>query len=421
MADVPNRGPELFAVCITLLIVSVLTFSLRIYTRVVLVKAWGLDDWFMLFATIFFILYVSSSVTGVHYGTGRHYSDLSDENIEQAMMFWWFCYVWYCLAMIASKISIGVFLIRLTISRLHHYIIYVVMTLTVASGIVFFFVTLFQCHPVSFFWDKDIEGGTCIGGDIIAALTYLYSALSVICDFTFAILPIFLVFSLQIDKRTKIALIPILSIGTVASIAVVVRFPYTKTFLDPDFLWATIDIAIWSTAEQGLAVTAASLATLRPLFRTVGQRFGMWTPRASMPLSDDGFHHTIGSSKKRKLPRTGDQHSGHITLTTFINADDEEAAVNCSSDGSGPKQAEHGSKIYATTTISVSSDTNTDGSAIAGGKGNSTWEMGRGRRARTGSEEKLNPKLSKETGDDFITTPRSFLPKENARGDQGSF
>lgn len=35
-----------------------------------------------------------------------------------------------------------------------------------------------------------------------------------------------------------------------------------------DFLYATTDVAIWSCCETGLAITAASCATLRPLFRS---------------------------------------------------------------------------------------------------------------------------------------------------------
>lgn len=145
------------------------------------------------------------------------------------------CYIWYCVTMIASKISIGVFLLRLTVSRTHHYILYLVMFLSVVTGIVFFFVTLFQCHPVTYFWYKD-QDGSCIDTKIIAALTYLYSAFSVICDFTFALLPIFLIRSLQIDRKVKFALIPILSIACVASIAVAVRFVYINDFTKPDFL-----------------------------------------------------------------------------------------------------------------------------------------------------------------------------------------
>ncbi|GAW21843.1 hypothetical protein ANO14919_113690 [Xylariales sp. No.14919] len=391
MDGVPNRGPELFAVCVTLLVVSVVAFGLRMYTRLVIVKTWGLDDWFMSFATISFILFVTSAITGIHYGTGRHYADLEHDDIKQAMKYWWLCYIWYCVTMITSKISIGVFLLRLTVSRIHHLIIYVVMLFTVASGIVFFFVTIFQCSPIYYFWDKDVSG-VCINPEIIAALTYLYSAFSVICDFTFAILPMFLIYTLQIDTKTKIALIPILSIGCVASIAVVVRLGYIHNFTNPDFLWATLDIAIWSTSEQGLAITAASLATLRPLFRNVAQQLGMWTPRTrtSMPLSDDNFR-TIGSTDKFKERRPV---PNDISLATFIHTD-EEGAVKYNSDGINfcnnfaKVQGDQSKNIYATTTISISSDSNTE-SPVADNKQKVQWNLGRGHRRGNESAEKLN-------------------------------
>jgi hypothetical protein len=35
-----------------------------------------------------------------------------------------------------------------------------------------------------------------------------------------------------------------------------------------DFLYATTDVAIWSTSETGIGIAASCFATLRPLFRT---------------------------------------------------------------------------------------------------------------------------------------------------------
>lgn len=116
--------------------------------------------------------------------------------------------------MIASKISIGYFLLRITVRRLDIWIIYSVMIVTVLTGIVFFFVTLLQCQPVEFFWDKSLNG-SCLDMEIIIALTYLYSAFSVICDFTFALLPIALIWKLNMDKRSKIALVPIMAMACV--------------------------------------------------------------------------------------------------------------------------------------------------------------------------------------------------------------
>lgn len=130
------------------------------------------------------------------------------------MKYWWWCYLWYCTSMIASKISIGYFLLRITVRKMDVWIIYGVMMITVCTGVVFFFVTLFQCQPISFFWNKD-QKGTCINVEVIIGLTYLYSACSVISDFTCAILPMFLVWKLNMGKKTKIALIPIMAMACV--------------------------------------------------------------------------------------------------------------------------------------------------------------------------------------------------------------
>ena len=114
--------------------------------------------------------------------------------------------------MICSKISIGYFLLRITVKRLHTWIIYGAMAITVMTGVVFFFVTIFQCNPVSYFWNKD-QKGTCVPVEVIIALTFLYSVFSVISDFTFAILPAFLISGLNMDRRTKTVLIPLFAMA----------------------------------------------------------------------------------------------------------------------------------------------------------------------------------------------------------------
>lgn len=115
--------------------------------------------------------------------------------------------------MITSKVSIGLFLLRVTVKALHKWIIYIAMGLTVLCGLIFFFVTLFQCHPISFFWNKHIADGTCVDVNVIIGLTFLYSAISVISDFTFAILPFFLIWGLNMSVKTRVLLIPILGMA----------------------------------------------------------------------------------------------------------------------------------------------------------------------------------------------------------------
>jgi hypothetical protein len=51
-SDYENRGPELQTVGYTLAIAAVVTYLLRCYTRVFLVKSFGFDDWSMLAALV---------------------------------------------------------------------------------------------------------------------------------------------------------------------------------------------------------------------------------------------------------------------------------------------------------------------------------------------------------------------------------
>lgn len=80
-----DRGPRLQAVAITLVVITVTSFLLRAYVRTQMVKAFGLDDWFMMVATITFILFATCVMVGVHHGTGQLYADVSHANYAFAM------------------------------------------------------------------------------------------------------------------------------------------------------------------------------------------------------------------------------------------------------------------------------------------------------------------------------------------------
>jgi hypothetical protein len=88
----------------------------------------------------------------------------------------------------------------------------------------FLFLMIFQCHPISYFWTQSpyatpdtppVEGASCISREIIADSTYAHGALSAAADWTLGILPIFIVWNLNMNPRTKISVALILSLGAV--------------------------------------------------------------------------------------------------------------------------------------------------------------------------------------------------------------
>jgi hypothetical protein len=114
-------------------------------------------------------------------------------------------------------------LLRLTVRRTHNFILWTVIAVTAVVGVIFFFVLTLQCQPVSYFWHRielkidptaDIHG-SCMDIDIIIAVAYVYSVTAVCCDLALGLLPIFLVWNLQMGSRTKVALACILGMGCV--------------------------------------------------------------------------------------------------------------------------------------------------------------------------------------------------------------
>lgn len=182
--------------------------------------------------------------------------------------------------MLLAKISIGFFLLRVTVEHIHIWIIWSAMAITAATGIVFFFVTVLQCSPVSFFWSRAVGGkGTCLDMEVIVALTYFYSAISALCDFTFGILPIFMLWNLNMSRTTKIAVAPILSMACIASAGILVRMAYVHDFRDPDFLCKS---PVSSSTPPGRAdTTTQTRRSTSPSGPT--SRKGWPSPRARSP------------------------------------------------------------------------------------------------------------------------------------------
>ncbi|KAJ6121122.1 hypothetical protein N7523_005402 [Penicillium sp. IBT 18751x] len=288
--------------------IAFVTVVLRCYVRGWIVKAFGWDDGAMVMAMAWYVMFSGSMIGAGMHGNGRHWYHLEPEERVIAMKYWWLCEIGFCFASIFCKISICIFLMRICIKKTHLWTLYSVMAATVFAGLVFMFLMLFQCKPLSFFWTRlenhpvvNIEGeGSCINMEIIVIMTYIYSAFAAFCDFTVGILPIFVVRKLHMKRQTKVAVVGILGMACIASSAVIVRIPFVGTFNElDDFLYATVQIAYWSNLEAGLGITAGCLATLRPLLR---QWFGSTVdPSYSAGFPKESFGR-FNASAQRPVP-----------------------------------------------------------------------------------------------------------------------
>lgn len=187
-----------------------------------------------------------------------------------------------------------------------------------------------------------------------------------------------------------------------ASCAVVARYPYMPRLREvDDFLWATVDIAIWSTVEQGLAITAGSLATLRPLFKHIGYSLGLTTRPSDYAAGGTAGYagHTGGPAshaRSRKMSRSGlDDFSGRSGQ--FSQLSDEEARIGSSAGGNTIPL----SKVEVR--ITAGSRNHQNGSSGSGG------DRLRAMSEKNESEEELR------TGNQKVVQPTSFVSDDERR------
>ncbi|KAL6716937.1 hypothetical protein ACLMJK_004849 [Lecanora helva] len=151
------------------------------------------------------------------------------------------------------------------------------MAYWVISLLVFFFL----CHPVAYEWNKDIRGGTCL--DTVAAF-YSISAINLGLDLVVVVLPMPILWTLQMPVSKKVAISLIFGMGIVNSstCAITAVRIITLTLIDgSDLSYSMILTSICSILEPCLGIISACLPVLQPaLARILGGSPLEWTRKS---------------------------------------------------------------------------------------------------------------------------------------------
>ncbi|KAL1598096.1 hypothetical protein SLS59_007106 [Nothophoma quercina] len=119
------------------------------------------------------------------------------------------------------------------------------------------------------------------------------TVITIVTDFMVALLPVPLVWQLQLNLRSKVSLIFVLSLGMFAAIAAIVKAEIQKTiFQDPD-PFVHDRFTLWRFIELDVGIVAASLPALKPLFNWfLGAARDLTTriPRPTAAPDSLGYH-----------------------------------------------------------------------------------------------------------------------------------
>jgi hypothetical protein len=119
----------------------------------------------------------------------------------------------YILTTSVVKLSIGVFLLRIATAKRYIYIIWGSLVMTIIFGIVCFFLVLFHCQPVEYTWNRTMDGGTCTSPKQVANVAFALSVMTIVVDWLYALLPIPIIWSLQMNRNLKLSVAFVLGLG----------------------------------------------------------------------------------------------------------------------------------------------------------------------------------------------------------------
>ncbi|TPX06945.1 uncharacterized protein E0L32_011169 [Thyridium curvatum] len=262
------NGGSLIGVASTFLVLTWVSVFLRFYVRTQLTNGFQSDDWFMLVAQANFTLSCAFILQGVKSGIGRHNKALDQASEIDALKWQALATATYITNMMFIKLSIALFLLRLATAKRYKWILWVSMSIIAIWSLVAFFWDVFQCNPVEAQWDFTIPNQTCVTPDQIVSAAYALSVMTILSDWLYALLPIAMIWGVQMTKQAKITVSIVLGLGIFASIATLIRLKFLSDLNDTaDILFQGTDAMVWTLIEPGVAIVAASLVTIRPLLR----------------------------------------------------------------------------------------------------------------------------------------------------------
>ncbi|KAI1822703.1 hypothetical protein F4861DRAFT_540750 [Xylaria intraflava] len=233
-----------------------------------------LEDWLILPAWIIEIgLCVNVICSVIYGGVGRHEAYVLTYEPHGLISWAQTLFVTELLYGIVFPIEkTTILLLYLRLFRIHRpfrVTTYLLITYIWLWGISEVIVAISQCIPIAYQWDKTIDGH-CI--DQLSYYRWV-SVPNVIHDVVMLILPLPMVWSLQIDLRQKLALSGVFLIGSIGCIASFIRLAFFfKLNALSDNTWASIQLQSWTLAETGVILISACLPALWPLIlRTMTQ------------------------------------------------------------------------------------------------------------------------------------------------------
>ncbi|KAI2780682.1 hypothetical protein F4815DRAFT_469851 [Daldinia loculata] len=269
-----NRGPSLRAFFIVMTVTTILSISMRLWSRGLTPvqtrhqNRFWLDDWFALAAAPWILAQLAVSFVCIEEGFGRHAAVLDPTKLLHVAKNIFVIYFLYDAGLFLTKVSALLFLRRVFPGHASptwfNRSLWVGHVLNLAWIFGIFFGTIFMCDPIAKNWNVFLPGhcGSTSGLFIGSAVP------SVFIDLFILLLPLPRILSLQMTLGRKIGIVIVFVFGysvIVVSLGRLVTVLKSTNALNTDITYAGVPVVYWVTAEPSVSLLGICLPAMLPL------------------------------------------------------------------------------------------------------------------------------------------------------------
>lgn len=168
------------------------------------------------------------------------------------------------------------------INGVFRYTIYVVAAVVVSFGIGVFLAQILICRPFAKNWNRSLPG-VC-GSSPATILSE--AVINMLIDIAIMVLPMPLVWRLQMTRRRKIVFTVLVGLGSIICVITILRIIFAVQFNYDDITYSYGKAAITLALEPVLGILVACLPMFPPVFKGCTGRKGVEQDSEMMRLSD---------------------------------------------------------------------------------------------------------------------------------------
>jgi len=234
-------------------------------------------------------------------GQGQHaiYLAHPEEQLLQIAKWQMAFQIGIIMCTLLTKISISLMILRIKDTKALRYILLTMMFFITGATIAMIITELVSCIPLKALWTPSI-GGKCIAPAKVYDVAYVQSGVTIVTDLCLTISPIVILWNVKINKKRKILICVLMSLGLVATICNALRSAFEQRLLVSDPSYASTPVTIVCIMEMGSGIIAACIPACMPLLKTL--KTGNKGPLYTYSESRESRKQTKQSSSKLSGP-----------------------------------------------------------------------------------------------------------------------